>query len=76
VRVRGLWRHKDAASLLAALRAGTARMAAMIDAQTDTAMPAILAALETATAPFHSTGPDGGELSVPIACYIASGIKR
>jgi SAM-dependent methyltransferase len=75
VLVRGLWRHRDAASMLAALHAGTARMAAMIDAQTDTAMPAILAALETAAAPFHSIGPDGGELSVPIACYIASGIK-
>jgi SAM-dependent methyltransferase len=76
VLVRGLWRHKDAASLLAALHAGTARMAAMIDAQPDTAMPAILAALETEAAPFHNAGPDGGELSVPIACYIASGIKR
>jgi SAM-dependent methyltransferase len=74
--VRGRWQHKDAASLLAALRAGTARMAAMIDAQSDTAMPAILAALETATAPFHLPGPDGGQLSVPIACYIASGIRR
>jgi SAM-dependent methyltransferase len=74
--VRGHWRHKDAASLLAALRAGTARMAAMIDAQTDTAMPAILAALATATAPFRIPGRDGGQLLVPIACYIASGIRR
>jgi SAM-dependent methyltransferase len=76
VLVRGSWRHKDAAALLNALRAGTARMAAMIDAQTDTAMPAIIAALETATAAFRSTGPDGDQLSVPIACYIASGIRR
>jgi SAM-dependent methyltransferase len=76
VLVRGLWRHKDAASLLAALHAGTARMAAMIDAQTDTARPAILAALESSAAPFHETGADAGALSVPIACYIASGIKR
>lgn len=74
--VHGLWRHKDAASLLGALHAGTARMAAMIEAQSDTAMPAILAALETAAAPFHVPGPDGDELSVPIACYIASGIKH
>jgi SAM-dependent methyltransferase len=73
--VRGNWRHKDASALLAALRAGTARMAAMIDAQTDAAMPAIVAALESAAAPFHVTGTDGGELLVPIACYIASGIK-
>ncbi|HEX3992963.1 MAG TPA: class I SAM-dependent methyltransferase [Acetobacteraceae bacterium] len=74
--VRGNWQHKDAASMLAALRAGTARMAALIDAQADTAMPGILAALETATAPFHIPGSDGGQLSVPIACYIASGIRR
>ncbi|MGA3002903.1 MAG: methyltransferase domain-containing protein [Acetobacteraceae bacterium] len=74
--VRGLWRHKDAASLLAALRAGTARMAALIDAQMDTAMPAILAALETSTAPFEVSGLDGGQLAVPIACYIASGTRR
>jgi SAM-dependent methyltransferase len=74
--IRGSWQHKDAASLLAALRAGTARMAAMIDAQADTAMPAILAGLTTATAPFHIPGSDGGQLSVPIACYIASGIRR
>ena len=73
--VRGQWRHKDAAALLAALRAGTARMAAVIEAQSDTAMPAILAALDTATTPFHVPGPEGGELSVPIACYIASGTK-
>ena len=64
------------AALQAAGFAGTARMAAMIDAQTPAAMPAILAALETATAPFHGNGPDGSELSVPIACYIASGIRR
>ena len=74
--VRGRWRHQDAASLVAALRAGTARMAALIDAQSDAAMPAILAALEAACAPFHVPGPHGGELSVPIACYIASGIKN
>jgi ubiquinone/menaquinone biosynthesis C-methylase UbiE len=74
--VRGNWQHKDAASMLAALRAGTARMAAMIDAQADTAMPGILAALEAATVPFQIPGSDGGQLSVPIACYIASGITR
>lgn len=73
---RGAWQHPNAASLLGALHAGTARMAAMIDAQTPEAMPAILAALETEAAPFRTPGPDGGGLSVPIACYIASGIRR
>jgi SAM-dependent methyltransferase len=72
--VRGRWRHPDAASLLAALRAGTARMAAMIDAQPDVAMPAILSALEEAAAAWRVSGPDGG-LSVPIACVVASGTR-
>jgi hypothetical protein len=51
-------------------------MAAMIDAQSDAAMPAILAASEASTAPLHVSGLDGEELPVPIACYFASGIKR
>lgn len=73
--VRGRWRHQDAASLLAALRAGTARMAAMIDAQTEAVTPAILSALEAASAPWRLSGPEGGHLSVPIACVIASGTR-
>ena len=73
--VRWTWRHPDAASLLAALRAGTARMAALIDAQSDAAMPAILAALEDATAGYHTPMTDVGHLAVPIACVIAAGIR-
>jgi SAM-dependent methyltransferase len=73
--VRGTWRHQDAASLLAALRAGTARMAAMIDAQMDAAMPAILSDLEAAAAGWRIPGPDRGHLAVPIACVVASGIR-
>jgi ubiquinone/menaquinone biosynthesis C-methylase UbiE len=73
--VRATWRHKDAASLLGALRAGTARMAAMIAAQTDAAMPAILSALEEAAARYRTSGPGGGELEVPIACVLAAGIR-
>jgi len=72
---RGIWRHPDSASLLASLRAGTARMAAMIDAQPDAAMPAILSALDAAAAPWRVAGPDGGHLAVPIACVIAAGIR-
>jgi SAM-dependent methyltransferase len=68
---RGTWRHDDAAALLAALRAGTARMAAMIQAQTDAAMPAIVSGLEAATAPWR----DGAGIAVPIACVIATGIR-
>lgn len=72
---RGTWRHGNAASLLAALRAGTARMATMIDAQTDTAMPAILSGLEAAAAQWRLPGPDDEQLAVPIACFIAAGIR-
>jgi SAM-dependent methyltransferase len=69
--VRGTWRHRDAAALLGALRAGTARMAAMLEAQTDKAMPAILADLEARSAQYR----DGDSVAVPIACVIAAGVK-
>jgi SAM-dependent methyltransferase len=73
--VRATWRHTGAAALLAALRAGTARMAAILDAQTDAAMPEIVAGLDAAAAPWRVRGPDGDEIAVPIACVIAAGIK-
>ena len=69
---RRLWRHADAASLVAALRAGTARMAAMIDAQRPDAMPAILADIEQHAAGWRA----GAGLAVPFAVVIASGVKR
>lgn len=69
--VRGRWRHANAAALLAAFRAGTARMAAMIDAQADTAMPAIHSGLEAAVEPYR----DGAGIAVPIACIISAGIR-
>jgi len=69
--VRGIWRHRDSASLLASLRAGTARMAAMISAQSPDAMPAILSALEASTAPWSY----GEGIAVPIACVIAAGVR-
>jgi SAM-dependent methyltransferase len=68
---RGVWRHPDAASLLGALRAGTARMAAIIEAQTVTAMPAIVAGVEAAAAPWR----DGDGLAVPIASVIIAGTR-
>jgi SAM-dependent methyltransferase len=81
--VRGTWRHDDGAGLLAALRAGTARMAAMIDAQPKSAMPAILAALEAAAAPWRvpngpraeRSGSAGQHLAVPIACVVIAGTR-
>jgi SAM-dependent methyltransferase len=69
--LRGTWHHPDGASLVAALRAGTARMAAMIVAQSDTAMPAIIADIDAHAAPYR----DASGLAVPIAAWVASGIK-
>ncbi|MSP03297.1 MAG: methyltransferase domain-containing protein [Acetobacteraceae bacterium] len=69
--VRGTWRHKDAMSLLDSLRAGTARMAAMLAAQTEAAIPAIAQGLEAAAGPWR----DGGGLALPIACVIATGTR-
>ena len=71
--VRGTWRHDNAASLLAALRAGTARMAAMIEAQSDSDAPAIAAAIDAAASPWSMPGGDG--FALPIACVIAAGTR-
>jgi SAM-dependent methyltransferase len=67
--LRVTWRHRDAGSLLAALEAGTARMAALIGAQPAGAMPAILAGIEAAAAPWR----DLGGLAIPIAAIVAAG---
>ena len=68
----GVWRHADGAALLAALRSGTARMAAMIDAQAPLAMPGIIAAIDRDAAPYRL----GDELRLPIRAWLASGAKR
>lgn len=70
--VRGSWRHPDAGALIAALRTGTARMAAMIEAQSADAMPAIIAHIEANAAPYRTA--DG--ITVPIAAVIASGSRH
>jgi SAM-dependent methyltransferase len=74
--VRRIWLHSDAVALLAAFRGGTVRMAAMLDGQTEAAMQAILAGLESTAAEWRDQGADGGQLAVPVACVIAAGIKR
>jgi SAM-dependent methyltransferase len=73
--LRGTWRQRDGAALLAALRGGTVRMAAMLDEQLGAAMPAILAGLETAASVWRVEGHGGGQLAVPVACVIAAGTK-
>jgi ubiquinone/menaquinone biosynthesis C-methylase UbiE len=69
---RAVWRHADAAGLVAALRGGTARMAALIEAQDPAALPAIVADIAAAAAPYR----DAGGLALPIAAIVASGVKR
>jgi SAM-dependent methyltransferase len=69
--VRATWRHANAQALVAALQAGTARMAAMIEAQPAAAMPAIVADIEKFAAAYR----DAAGLAVPTAAVIAAGIK-
>ncbi len=69
--VGATWSHLDAESLVTALRTGTARMAAMLDAQNHDALCAITA--DIAENAEHCR--DGKYLAVPIAAVIASGVK-
>jgi SAM-dependent methyltransferase len=69
--VRATWHRAGAQDLVAALQAGTARMAAMIDAQPLVATPAILADIDENAARFREA--DG--IAVPIAAVIAAGVK-
>jgi SAM-dependent methyltransferase len=69
--VRGVWRHRDGAALVAALGAGTARMAALIAAQDAAALPAIAAHIDAAGREWF--GPGGLEL--PLAAVIGSAAK-
>ena len=69
---RRVWRHADAGGLVAALRAGTARMAAMIDAQPPAALPAIVADIEEHAEAWR----DADGLALPIAAVVASGARR
>jgi SAM-dependent methyltransferase len=70
-RVNATWHHADAGALVAALQAGTARMAAMIEAQPPTAMPAIIADIHA-----HASGyRTANGIAVPIAAVIATGRK-
>ena len=70
--LRHAWYHASAADLVAALRAGTARMAAMIAAQDAAAMPAIVEDIEQNAASYRRA--DG--IAVPVAAFVAVGVKR
>ena len=65
----GVWRHADGGALLAALRSGTARMAALIQAQPEAAIPAIIADIEHHAAAYR----EGAGLAVPLAAWVAWG---
>ncbi|HVY15410.1 MAG TPA: methyltransferase domain-containing protein [Rhodopila sp.] len=69
VHVRHVWRHPDGAALLTALRSGTARMAALIGAQTPEALAAIAAEIDVRAASHR----DAQGLGVPIAAFVVSG---
>jgi SAM-dependent methyltransferase len=65
------WQHRNAEDLVAALTAGTARMAAMLEAQRPDAMAAIIADIAANAECFRNS--DG--IALPIAAVIASGRK-
>jgi len=67
----GIWQHADGQALLNALRAGTARMAALIEAQDPTRIPAIAAEIDLAAAAYRNA--DG--LALPVAAFVTSGIR-
>jgi len=70
--IRATWDHHDAQSLVTALGAGTARMAAMLEAQPPGAMPAIIADITTNAERYRN----GERIAVPVVAVIASGVKR
>jgi hypothetical protein len=69
--IERVWAVKSVKDLLAAFRNGTARTAALIDAQDAAALPAIAAHIE-AQAERHRRGD---ELHIPIAAIVAAGRK-
>ena len=69
--VHAEWPLPDAHALLAALSAGTVRMAALIAAQEPSALPAIVAGIERQAGRFRR----GDHLAIPIAAVLARGCK-
>lgn len=65
------WVVANAEGLVASLRLGTVRTAALIEAQDQAAMPAILAHIERAAAPYRR----GDRLAIPIVAILARGTK-
>ena len=70
--VHATWRHRDSQAMVAALQAGTARMAALLEAQRPDAMAAIVADIAANAECYR----DRGGIAVPIAAVIASGVRN
>jgi SAM-dependent methyltransferase len=70
-KLTGFWRQADGRALLHALRSGTARMAALVEAQVSEAIPAIVAEIDRAAAVYR----DADGLAIPIAAFVAHGRK-
>lgn len=67
-----VWRHADAAELVSAFRAGTARMAAMIEGQREGVLAEIVADIEENAAGYR----DATGLALPIAAVVAAGVRE
>ena len=68
-RLGGVWRHADGQSVVEALRSGTARMAALIAAQPEAAIPVIAADIDRAAADYR----DARGLAIPLSAFVAFG---
>jgi SAM-dependent methyltransferase len=68
---RSAWHHANGRALLDALRAGTARMGALIRSRAADAIPAIAAEIDRLAVPYR----DAEGLAIPIAAYVAFGRK-
>jgi SAM-dependent methyltransferase len=69
---RRRWRLPNAAALLTALRQGTARMAALIEAQPPQVQTTILADITRNAEPFR----DADAIAFPVAAVVARAVKR
>ena len=70
--MRATWQHRDAQALVAALQAGTARMAAMLEAQQPDARDAIVCDIAANANGYRNAHG----IAVPITAVIASGVRR
>lgn len=70
-KLTGVWHQADGRALLTSLRSGTARMAAMIEAQAADAIAAILADIDREAERYR----DAGGIAIPMAAFVAFGRK-